>query len=96
MLNSIGPISMELFSSRDCDGTHFDGPDLSGADLQSANLDETGLRGTDLSRVKGLTSLQLKKAIIDKKTLLPEYLELNWLSDTEWEVKERPKPWDKD
>lgn len=59
-------------------------------------LDGPNLEGTNLSGVKGLTPYQLEGATLDKRTILPDYLEVTWLSDTEWEIKERPKPADQD
>ena len=50
------------------------GADLRGADLHEANLRGANLRGANLEEVKNLTQEQLKKAKIDEKTILPDYL----------------------
>ena len=47
---------------------------LDGANLAGATFDNADLRGADLRRVKGLTAEQLRSAIIDSTTQLPDYL----------------------
>jgi uncharacterized protein YjbI with pentapeptide repeats len=66
-------------------GVNLQNADLSGADcsnaifrganLTNANLRGTILKGADLSEVVGLTAQQLAFAIVDKNTVLPDYLE---------------------
>jgi uncharacterized protein YjbI with pentapeptide repeats len=45
---------------------------LRGADFEDAILDGTILRGADLSEAKNLTKDQLRGAILDRATRLPE------------------------
>lgn len=47
---------------------------LSGADLSGADLLGTDLSGVDLSEAKGLTREQIKSAVTDEHTILPDYL----------------------
>lgn len=49
--------------------------DFRGADMTGAKLKGTILRGADLREVIGLTVEQLKEAIIDDTTLLPDYID---------------------
>jgi uncharacterized protein YjbI with pentapeptide repeats len=56
-------------------GARLDGAYLRGAHLEGADLTETCLEGTYLGGVTGLTRMQLARAIIDEKTILPEYLQ---------------------
>ena len=46
-----------------------------GADFAGANLAGTVLNGADLSGAKNLTAEQLSVAIIDDKTVLPDYID---------------------
>ena len=46
--------------------------DLRGADFKDANLQGTILRGADLRGARNLTVEQLRKAIVDSTTKLPE------------------------
>ena len=48
---------------------------LSGAHLEGANFREAHLEGADLRGATGLTREQLAEAIIDEKTILPDYLQ---------------------
>ncbi|MFZ5448068.1 MAG: pentapeptide repeat-containing protein [Thermodesulfobacteriota bacterium] len=50
------------------------GADLRGADLKEADLHNANLEGADLRGAKGLTREQLKSAIMDENTKLPEDL----------------------
>lgn len=45
-----------------------------GANMKGANLTKTNLKGSDLTGVRGLTLEQIKSAIVDEKTKLPDYL----------------------
>jgi len=47
---------------------------LRGANLSDAILDGTILVGADLRGVKNLTWSQLRKAVLDESTMLPDYL----------------------
>lgn len=58
----------------DLTGADLTGADLRGADLLGAKLHGTRLSGADLGGVVGLSSVRLQEAIVDAKTVLPEYL----------------------
>jgi uncharacterized protein YjbI with pentapeptide repeats len=45
------------------------------ADFEGALLDGTILRGADLTGAKNLTVEQLSKAILDERTVLPDYID---------------------
>ena len=47
------------------------------ADLMEAKLKDTSLEGANLKMAKGLTSEQLRDAVINDKTVLPESLDRN-------------------
>ena len=49
--------------------------DFSEADFLNANLKGTILRGADLTGAKNLTLEQLRSAIIDDATILPDYID---------------------
>jgi uncharacterized protein YjbI with pentapeptide repeats len=49
--------------------------DFRGADLTGAKLVGTILHGADLRDVSGLTVQQLKSAILDENTKLPDYID---------------------
>ncbi len=75
----------------DLSGASLRGADLSGADATNATfrsadfagavLRGTVLRGADLTDAKNLTIEQLAEAIVDDGTILPEYIDLETLSD---------------
>jgi hypothetical protein len=48
---------------------------LKGAHMEGARLNGTKLQGANLSNATGLTRDQLSEAIIDEKTILPDYLQ---------------------
>jgi uncharacterized protein YjbI with pentapeptide repeats len=56
-------------SGADCANVNF-----RGANLQDAILDGTNLKGADLTGARNLTRSQLKRAIIDDRTILPSDL----------------------
>ncbi len=60
---------------------------LHGANLDDADFTETYLCGVDLSQVLNLTCDQLEQAYLDRETLLPDYIQITWLSDTTFECK---------
>jgi uncharacterized protein YjbI with pentapeptide repeats len=45
-----------------------------GADFKEANLERTILRGADLTGAKNLTVAQLRAAVLDESTKLPDYI----------------------
>jgi uncharacterized protein YjbI with pentapeptide repeats len=53
-------------------GADFSNAVLRDADFKNAILEGTILRGADLTGAKNLTRDQLRKAILDPKTILPE------------------------
>ena len=70
----------ELLYSR-FDNANLSKANLSGANLIEANLDKAGiqdadLRGAKLNGAKGLTCKQIKTAVLDDKTSLPDYISL--------------------
>jgi len=54
--------------------------------LKGANLNRADLRGANLRYVVGLTCDQIETAQIDRKTLLPSYIKINWTSETAFEL----------
>ena len=54
---------------------HLEGADLSDANLEGADLNEAHLEGANLFKAIGLTKEQLAQAILDDKTILPNYLQ---------------------
>ena len=61
---------------------------LQGADLADAELSETYLCGANLSEVVNLTCDQLELAILDKETLLPDYIKITWINEDLFDCKE--------
>jgi uncharacterized protein YjbI with pentapeptide repeats len=67
-------------SDADLEGADLTRADMSnaiarGANFKGAKLRETVLRGTDLSGARNVTVQQLAEAIIDEKTVLPDYID---------------------
>ncbi|WP_281301153.1 MULTISPECIES: pentapeptide repeat-containing protein [unclassified Iodidimonas] len=63
----------------DLEEANLENANLSKASLVGANLKNTRLKGTilkgaDLSDVRNLTEEQIKQAITDEETILPDYL----------------------
>lgn len=56
-------------------GANLQGANLQGANLRGADLQGANLRGADLSNAVGLISMQLRPAMIDLNTILPDYLQ---------------------
>jgi uncharacterized protein YjbI with pentapeptide repeats len=56
----------------------FTGAKLDGADFTGAKMIGAQFQGADLSKVKGLTSLQLRNACADGGTKLPPGIERPW------------------
>jgi uncharacterized protein YjbI with pentapeptide repeats len=61
-------------------GADFSNAVLRGANFKDANLKGTILKGADLTDAKNLTYAQLKGAILDETTKLPEELSTELLS----------------
>ncbi len=73
-------------------GANLRWSDLQGANLTAANLTradimKADLRKADLTNVRNLSCEQLDSAFIDKSTRLPDYIDISWISDTEYECK---------
>ncbi len=62
-------------------GTDATNANFRDADFESARLDGAILRGADLTGAKNLTLEQLSRAVIDGKTLLPNYIDREELLD---------------
>ncbi|MBV8886786.1 MAG: pentapeptide repeat-containing protein [Chroococcidiopsidaceae cyanobacterium CP_BM_RX_35] len=79
----------------DLSGAHLLGADLSGVHLLGAILRETDLSGADLSgadlrEVKHLTQEQVKEAITDENTQLPDYLKV--INSSQPDVPDQKQP----
>lgn len=59
------------FRNADLSAANLAHANLDGADLTGADLTVTSLKGTDLTRVKGLTQAQLDQACGDAETKVP-------------------------
>ena len=59
----------------DLRGTQLRDAKLSGTDLAGAKLGQANLEGADLTGVRNLTVEQLRPAIIDQRTILPDYID---------------------
>lgn len=55
-------------------GADASGAVFRGSDFANANLQDTRLIGADLTDAKNLTVAQLRSAIIDETTKLPDYI----------------------
>jgi uncharacterized protein YjbI with pentapeptide repeats len=62
---------------------------LKNANLEDAELEDAFMHGTDLSGAINLTPDQIESAYIDKETKVPEYIEINWTSDTGYSCREK-------
>lgn len=72
----------------DLSGTVLAEADLSGADLKDTELYETWLNSANLEGALNLTPEQLEDANIDQNTRLPDYIKIEWTSETTYEVIE--------
>ncbi len=61
---------------------------LNGANLEDADFTEAYLCGVDLRQTFNLTCGQLELAYLDQETRFPDYIQINWLSDSAFECKE--------
>jgi uncharacterized protein YjbI with pentapeptide repeats len=62
------------FFFKNLQGANLKEARLEGAQFHNANLEKTHLEGANLTGAKGLTKEQIDSAIIDEKTMLPDYL----------------------
>ncbi|PIQ95509.1 MAG: hypothetical protein COV67_14490 [Nitrospinae bacterium CG11_big_fil_rev_8_21_14_0_20_56_8] len=62
-------------------GANLRNSDLRGADLMGAKLTAANLKGANLKFAENLTHIQVQEAILDRSTLIPEYLEVSWIDD---------------
>ncbi len=72
-------LSMTNLEGANFTGADFTGANWRGVDLKEARLEGTILRGADLTGAKNLTVEQLRSAVIDETTKLPEGFELEHL-----------------
>ena len=80
------------FSEANLRGANLRWSDLQGANLTTANLSRVdimhaNLRNANLKSSKNLSCEQLHSAIIDESTMLPDYIEIIWKSNKEFECK---------
>jgi uncharacterized protein YjbI with pentapeptide repeats len=61
---------------------------LSSANLEDADLSDTFLHGANLKDVSNLTCDQLEEAKLDKDTILPSYIQINWINDELFDCEE--------
>ena len=78
-------IGTRLQQARLCNAT------LHRATLSKADLTGADLTGADLSQVINLTCAQLASARVDKTTRLPDYIRLDWLTDTEFKCRDNKR-----
>ena len=72
MCMSYANFSGATFRGTDLSGANLAHADLDGADLTAARMTITSIKGTDLTRVKGLTQSQLDVACGDAQTKVPQ------------------------
>lgn len=63
------------FMNANLAGADATGADFRGADFEGANLEGTILIGADLREAVNLTEDQLNKAVLDRSTQLPAYID---------------------
>ena len=68
----------------DFEGAGLQAANLSRSVLKNSNLEGADLKGANLRYAIGLTTEQIDSALIDKHTLLPNYLKIEWKSETEF------------
>jgi len=61
---------------------------LSSANLEDADLSDTFLHGANLQDVFNLTCDQLESAKLDRETILPSYIQINWITEELFDCKE--------
>jgi uncharacterized protein YjbI with pentapeptide repeats len=76
------------FKGADLTEANLSGANVRGSDLGETRLTRTNLAGADLSLATNLSSDNLKTALIDRKTKLPDNLAVTWTSETEFECTE--------
>ena len=62
--------------------------DLRGADFKNAEFNDTYLCGSNLKGALNLTCEQLELSILDKGTILPDYIRLAWINDALFNCEE--------
>jgi len=72
MCMSYANFSGATFRGTDLSGANLAHADLDGADVTGAHMTITSIKGTDLTRVKGLTQSQLDAACGDAETEVPQ------------------------
>ena len=69
-------LSRTNFYNANLSKANLRGASLSGAILTGADLSEADLRGADFKHASGVTCDQIKSAVIDESTRLPDYISL--------------------
>jgi uncharacterized protein YjbI with pentapeptide repeats len=65
----------------------FRGAHIIDCDFSGAELIETKFQGVDLSSVKNISAEELESSVIDSKTKIPDYIEINWTSEDTYDCK---------
>jgi uncharacterized protein YjbI with pentapeptide repeats len=63
-------------SDTDLSHANFEDANLASSNLNNANLSQANLKGANLTRATNVTCEQIKSAVIDKNTNLPDYISL--------------------
>jgi uncharacterized protein YjbI with pentapeptide repeats len=77
---SYANFSGATFRGTDLSGANLAFADLDGADMTGATMTITSIKGTDLTKVKGLTQSQLNEACGDAHTTVPAGLAVHTCS----------------
>jgi len=80
MCMSYANFSGATFRGTDLSGANLAFADLDGADVTGATMTITSIKGTDLTKVKGLTQTQLDAACGDTHTTVPQGLAVHTCS----------------
>jgi uncharacterized protein YjbI with pentapeptide repeats len=64
------------FNNTNLNEANLNGANLFTAEFNKASIQDTDLRGAKLNGAKGLTCKQIKTAVLDDKTSLPDYISL--------------------
>lgn len=76
-------------SDADLTGAVLSEANLKGANLENAEFEDSYLNGADLSGATHLTCDQLELAYLDKDTRLPDNIQIEWVSDDQFECCEK-------
>ena len=81
-------IGFTNLSNANLSSTNLSQADLKGANFRNSNLNKTNLKGANLSEATNVSCEQIILAIIDKKTRLPDYIDIKNSSQTTIKCKE--------